>query len=479
LTIHYPFKTEPYAHQLEALERSWQSREYALFMEMGTGKSKVLIDNVAMLYDNGEIDALLLIAPKGVYRNWSDKEIVDHMPDHISTRMAVWSTNLTKKKKAEINHLFEPNSDLCILVINVDALITPKGKKVLETFLNTRIALFCIDESTIIKNPKAKRTKAAVKLAKRAKYRRILTGSPVTKSPLDVYSQCEFLNDNLLGYSSYYGFRNRYAVTEDMHMAGRRIKQVVGYKNVDELQAILKDFSYRVTKAECLDLPEKVYMRREFDMTKEQKKAYLEMKDLAISFFEEGAASVTAVITQLLRLHQISCGHLPLDDGTLIEFPNRRIQHLEEVLEESDGKTIIWANYRNDIKHVKEFLVRTYGAHCFVTYYGDTSVEERKEAIEKFQNPESPVRFFVGNTQTGGYGITLTEASNVVYYSNNYDLEKRLQSEDRAHRIGQTKTVVYTDLVCRDTIDDKIIKALRNKISIANAITGDDWRAWI
>ena len=429
MTIHYPFKTEPYAHQLEALERSWQSREYALFMEMGTGKSKVLIDNVAMLYDNGEIDALLLIAPKGVYRNWSDKEIVDHMPDHISTRMAVWSTNLTKKKKAEINHLFEPNSDLCILVINVDALITPKGKKVLETFLNTRIALFCIDESTIIKNPKAKRTKAAVKLAKRAKYRRILTGSPVTKSPLDVYSQCEFLNDNLLGYSSYYGFRNRYAVTEDMHMAGRRIKQVVGYKNVDELQAILKDFSYRVTKAECLDLPEKVYMRREFDMTKEQKKAYLEMKDLAISFFEEGAASVTAVITQLLRLHQISCGHLPLDDGTLIEFPNRRIQHLEEVLEESDGKTIIWANYRNDIKHVKEFLVRTYGAHCFVTYYGDTSVEERKEAIEKFQNPESPVRFFVGNTQTGGYGITLTEASNVVYYSNNYDLEKRLQSE--------------------------------------------------
>ena len=237
-------------------------------MEMGTGKSKVLIDNTAMLFDAGKLQGLVIIAPKGVYRNWSAKEIPIHLPEHIPSRIGVWSSRLTK----------EVNDDLNILVMNIDAVITKKGKLLLDKFLNTRICLLAVDESTIIKSPSAKRTKAMIHFSRFAKYRRILTGSPVTKSPLDIFSQCDFLNPHLLGFSSYYSFRNRFAVLNDANYGGRTFKQVMGYKNTEQLHEILQEFSYRVVKEECLDLPPKVYMRREFEMTKEQSRVYKQMR---------------------------------------------------------------------------------------------------------------------------------------------------------------------------------------------------------
>ena len=477
--INYPFKTKPYEHQLAALDKGWNKREYGYFMEMGTGKTKVLIDSAAMLYDQGEITGLLVIAPKGVYRNWDQKEIPTHLPDHIPMVMGVWSRNLTKKKKVEINTLFHPNDSLNILVINIDALITAKGALVIEKFLLAHHTMMVIDESTIIKTPKAQRTKAAIKFGKMAKYRRILTGSPITKSPLDVYTQCEFLNEHLLGFSSFYGFRNRYATTVNENYGGRRFIKVTGYQNTEELANVLREFTYRVTKDECLDLPPKIFMRREFEMTKEQKKVYNEMKASAIAFLEGEEASATVVITQLLRLHQISCGFFPADSGEITPLKNYRMQEMFTALEEVRGKVIIWANYRHDIFIINEHLKLTYGKDSVVTYFGDTKDDDRQKAVSNFQDLESPVRFFLGNTQTGGYGITLTAANTVIYYSNNYDLEKRLQSEDRAHRIGQHHPVTYIDLVCKNTIDEKIIGALRNKISLANSVTGDKWRDWI
>ena len=363
--------------------------------------------------------------------------------------------------------------------MNIDAVITKKGNLLLDKFLNTRISMLAVDESTIIKSPSARRTKAMIKLSKFARYRRILTGSPVTKSPLDMFSQCDFLNPHLLGFSSYYSFRNRFAVLNDANYGGRNFKQVVGYKNTEQLHEILQDFSYRVVKEECLDLPDKIYMRREFEMTKEQKKVYEQMRRSAIAFLEEGEATTTNVIVQLLRLHQISCGFLPTDEGDIVQLESNRTNELMAALEEITGKVIIWANYRNDIFLLKQLLIKKYGDKSLVTYFGDTKDDERVDSVSRFQNKDSAVRFFLGNTQTGGYGITLTEAQTVIYYSNNYDLEKRLQSEDRAHRIGQKNSVTYLDLVCKDTVDEKIIKALRNKISLAQAVTGDKWKQWI
>tara|TARA_R110000796_G_scaffold73470_2_gene165236 strand:+ start:1312 stop:2754 length:1443 start_codon:yes stop_codon:yes gene_type:complete len=479
--MNYKFKTKPYEHQLEALKRSWNKKEYAYFMEMGTGKSKVLIDNIAMLYDKGGINAAIIVAPKGVYRNWSEKEIPAHMPDHIEKHIGVWTPAPNTKQKRELIKLFEVNHDLKLLIINVEAFSTKKGVAFVEKFILAHNVLIAVDESTTIKNPKAQRTKNLLKLAVNSKYRRILTGFPVTQSPLDLYSQSTFLSPQLLGYTSFYSFQNRYAKLINRKMGARTFRQVVGYQNLEELTGNVNEFSYRVLKKECLDLPDKVYQRREVELTTEQKKVYKELKDYAIAELDSHElVSVTSVLTQILRLHQVVCGFVRNDNGDEVEVKSNRLDELINILEEVQGKTIIWANYQYDIKRILKTLHNITGVNSVATYYGETPDEERQEIIRRFQDPNSELKYLISNTQTGGYGITLTEASNVIYYSNNYDLEKRLQSEDRAHRIGQTNKVTYIDLVAKGTVDEKIVKALRNKLSLAQEVLGDEqWKDWI
>jgi len=479
IIMDYKFKTKPYAHQLTALEKSWDKQEYGYFMEMGTGKSKVLVDNIAMLYDKGKINGALIIAPKGVYRNWMSQEIPIHLASHIQPKMVLWTASTSKTKQKEYDSLFETGYDLHILIMNVEAFSTKKGLDFAGRFLRTHRTLMAVDESTSIKTPTAKRTKSILSIGKLANYRRILTGSPVTKSPLDLYTQCAFLNEHLLGFTSYYTFRNRYANMLDRNFGGRRVQIVGGYKRLDELAEILKAFSYRVLKEHCLDLPEKIYIERQVELTEEQSKAYSTMKSAALASLKGKMATAPHVLTQMMRLHQITCGHLKNDDGTITEIKNNRLDELLDVLDEIEGKAIIWANYIYDIEHIVKEVKKEYGENSVVQYYGAISSEKRQEAIEKFQDPDSPVKFFVGNPQTGGYGITLTAASNVIYYSNGYDLEKRLQSEDRAHRIGQRKSVTYVDLVAPKTVDEKIKKALRKKINIASEIMGEELRDWI
>ena len=477
--MNYKFKTKPYDHQITALEKSWDKDEYGYFMEMGTGKSKVLVDNIAMLYDKGKINAALIIAPKGVYRNWFSGEIPNHLPSHIDHKTILWTATTSKAKDKEYQQLFKIDYDLHILIMNVEAFSTKKGLEFATKFLNCHKTIMAIDESTTIKTPTAKRTKAILALGKLAKYRRILTGSPVTKSPLDLYTQCGFLNSYLLGYDSFYAFRNRYANMIDRNFGGRRVQLIGSYKRLDELADKLKSFSYRVLKDDCLDLPDKVYIRREVDLTDEQSKAYSTMKSAALASLKGKMATAPHVLTQMMRLHQITCGHLRNDDGTITEIKNNRLKELVELLDEVEGKVIIWANYVYDIENIVKVITDEFGADSIVQYYGAISSEQRQENIEKFQDPNSKARFFIGNPQTGGYGITLTCANTVVYYSNGYDLEKRLQSEDRAHRIGQNKSVTYVDFIAPKTVDEKIVKALRSKMNIANTIMDEDWREWI
>ena len=269
--MNYKFKTKPYDHQVTALEKSWDKKEYAYFMEMGTGKSKVLVDNIAMLYDKGRINGALIIAPKGVYRNWYSQEIPNHLPSHIEHKTVLWTATTSKAKDKEYQQLFKIDLDLHILIMNVEAFSTKKGLEFATSFLNCHNSLMAVDESTTIKTPSAKRTKAILNLGKIALYRRILTGSPVTKSPLDLYTQCGFLDGYLLGFDSYYAFRNRYAVMVERNFGGRRVQIPKGYKRLGELSDKLKPFSYRVLKEDCLDLPDKIYIKREVDLTDEQK----------------------------------------------------------------------------------------------------------------------------------------------------------------------------------------------------------------
>ena len=475
----YKFKTKPYAHQLKALEMSWDKEYFAYFMEMGTGKSKVLIDNISMLYDNGKINGALIIAPKGVYKNWFSHEIPTHMVKHIDPVTVLWKSQINKTQQSYLNKLFATGEDLHILVMNVESLSTKKGVDFAEKFLNSHNCMMAIDESTTIKNPDAKRTKNITYLGKLAKYRRILTGSPVTKSPLDLYKQCEFLEQELLGFASYYAFRTRYAIMKTANFSGRSVQIIVGYKNLPELSEKLKPFSYRVLKDDCLDLPKKTFMKREVSLTPEQKTVYLQMKQLALAQMNGKSMTTATVLTQLMRLQQITCGHFTADDGTLQEIPSNRLPELLDLLEEIEGKVVIWAQFQRDVNNIMKALAKKYGEDSFVDYYGPTPQDERQKNIKKFQDPSSPVRFFIGTTQTGGYGITLTEASTMIYYSNGYDLEKRQQSEARIDRIGQTKPMTYIDLIVEDTVDTRIVKALRKKVDIATQIMGEELKDWI
>ena len=476
--MNYKFRLKPYAHQLTALEKSWNKENFAYFMEMGTGKTKVLIDNLAMLYDKGKVDGALIIAPKGVVGTWYKQELPTHLPDHIENVTVLWQPLITKKQQESLDELFGTDNKLHILVMNVEALSTLKGKKFASSFLNSHSSMMAIDESTTIKNSSAKRTKNILELSNMAKYRRIMTGSPVTKNPLDLYSQCEFLSPWLLNFQSFYAFRNRYAEMKTIHARGRSIQVVNHFKNIGELSDKLKNFSYRVLKEDCLDLPDKIYIKRYVSLTPDQIRLYNQMKTAALAILNGKQVTSVTVLTQLMRLHQITCGHFTADDGSTQSVDSNRLNELMSVLDETEGKAIIWANYQLSVGEIIQRIIKEHGEDSYVHYYGLTSQEERQDNIRKFQE-DPKCRFLIGTPQTGGYGITLTQANTVIYYSNGYDLEKRLQSEDRAHRIGQKKSVTYVDLIAEKTVDEKIVKALRKKINIASEVMGEELREWI
>ncbi len=432
----YKFKTEPYEHQKDALKRCWNKESFAIFAEMGTGKTKIALDNACILYNQGKIDRLLVIAPKGTYMNWVDQEIPIHVPDYVEKEVLAWKPSNSEKYKAQLRHFRMNDYKLKIFVMNVEALSTIKGLKQAALFLIGR-SMMIVDESTTIKNPKAKRTKNILSLSREAKYRRILTGSPVTQSPMDLWAQMDFLDPEILGQQSYYAFRTRYAVVITANAAGgtHKYQKIVKFKNLSQLGKLVSPHSYRILKKDCLDLPDKVYTKREVELTDEQQE--------------------------------------------IINLKNSRLNELMQVLGETTGKVIIWANYIHDILNIEKAIKDEYGPTSYCTYYGATKSEDRQKCIYDFQNKINDCRFFIGNTQTGGYGITLTAASTVIYYSNNYDLEKRIQSEDRAHRIGQKNKVLYIDMVAKGTVDEKIIKSLRNKVNIAKEISGEELSTWI
>ena len=476
--MNYKFKTKPYAHQLKALKKSHNKELFAYFMEMGTGKSKVLIDNVSMLYDKGKINGFLLVAPKGVYKNWFDSEIPTHMVDHINKKMVLWQSNITKSQQLKLNSLFEPGEDLHILIMNVDAFSTSKGVEFAAKFLRCHRTMMAMDESTTIKNPDAKRSRHICSLGQYAKYKRILTGSPVTKSPLDLYKQCEFLSEGLLDFTSYYAFRTRYAILKTMNFGSHSAKVPVGYQNLQELSDKIALFSDRVLKEDCLDLPDYTYQKRIIQLSKEQQKIYDQMKNVALAQMDGKLMTTSTALVQLMRLQQITCGHFKADDGTLKIIKNERVTALMDILEEVEGKAIIWAHWRHDIDSIVKAIEKVYPGSV-MTYYGSTSTEDRAKAIKEIQDPNSKIRFLVGTPQTGGYGITLTEANVMIYYSNGYDLEKRTQSEARINRIGQKRKMTYIDIIAEKTVDERIVKALRKKINIASEVMGEELKQWI
>ncbi len=475
-------KTKPYQHQVDALTKGMWRSSYGYLMEMGTGKSKVLIDNLAGLHLGGKVNFALIIAPKGVYRNWVSKEIPEHMSDQVTHRVIRWVSGGNKAQQDEVRSVQKPYNGLTVFVMNVEAFSTLKGRSAGEWMAKNLGAygMIAIDESTTIKNPKAKRTKALMKIASGFKYKRILTGSPITKSPMDAYAQFEFLGPRLLGCDSYYAFQNRYAVTQKRRMGAHSFEQIIGYRNLEDLTDKIDQHSFRVLKKDCLDLPEKIYTARYVTLTDEQTKMYDQLRRMAMTKLDSGElVTAPAVITQLLRMQQVLSGHLKTDDGEMVYFPSNRMAELEDILSEHSGKAIIWSRFRYDIQQITAMLNKTFGEGSSAAYFGDTTDDVRNDIVRNFQNPHHPLRFFVGNPATAGYGLTLTEANLVVYYANSYSLEHRLQSQDRVHRIGQRNPVTYIDLISAGTIDEKIVESLRAKIEIGAKVLNEEVQEWL
>ncbi len=481
MEVNYKFKTEPYEHQKEAMLRSVNKTAYGLLMEMGTGKSKVLIDSVAYLSNTYQIDFAFIIAPKGVYQNWVSKEIPQHFPDDVRHSVFMWQATQKKSYKDGLKKFFsntEPG--VKIFVMNVEAFSSAKGKTAGEWIAKKfgHNGLIAIDESTTIKNHKAKRTKSLIKVGGLFKYKRILTGSPITKSPMDLFSQFQFLDPDILGHDSFFAFQGRYAVVERRTMGSHSFQEIIGYRNLEELTRKMQSSTYRVLKKDCLDLPDKVYTVRSVGMTQEQADMYSSISEEAMVQFENGELITSLqMITALLRFQQILSGHLPTDDGNLVEFKTFRLDALLDCIEEVSGKVIIWSRFRYDIINIQRALKKKYGNNSVVSYFGDTSEKDRQSAIDQIQN--GTARFFVANPATAGRGLTLTEANTVIYYANDFNLETRSQSEDRCHRIGQKNPVTYIDLVAEGTVDEKIIQALRDKIDISAKVLGEEAKKWL
>lgn len=484
----------PMAHQAEALRRSNGREAFGYLMEMGTGKTYTTLADAERAYGAGVIDAVFIVAPNGVHTNWVRREIPTHVSvPHIAA--AHYSAG-GKRRAAEVEKLFKVRDPgdvppLRILAMSYDALNTNDGFKVASRFLLATKAMMVADESVRIKNPTTARTKNVMRLRLHAVLRRILSGLPVTNSPVDIFAQMEFLEEGLLGTTSHRAFTAEYCdlVPQDSQLI-KNIKkklpariaafaqpQIVAkntdgtkrFRNLDKLQGLLAPHTFRVLKCDCLDLPEKIYTTHYFELAPKQRAAYtLLEEDLRLEL--DGEKFAVKRLAAMVKLQQITSGFVLVEGEPRLLEDNPRMAALLEIMEDLPGKVLIWARFTAEVHEIARRL-RALG-HEVVEYHGATSREDREAAIEAVQTGTATV--FVGNAQAGGIGLTLTAAETTIYYSNDYNLDTRKQSEDRNHRIGTKNNVTYIDLVALDTKDEEIAAALQAKEKVASAVLGDD-----
>lgn len=497
--LEYEYKTKPYEHQRKLLEETWDREYYAVLWEMGCGKSLLILDNVSVLYLKGLVNCLIVIAPNGVHRNWIAEEIEKHLPDKVMADVKAFAYHSSKAKTKRHQKAAEEviaHRGLSVVAMSYEAFVTKAGKAFAKDVLTKRECFYVLDESTRIKNPNAKRTRTILASAKYGKYRRILSGTPVTNSIFELYSQFKFLDKDFwkLGYGNYTLFKNYFAVWEKGYNSatGNDFPILVEYRNVEELHDVIQPYSSRVLKCDVLDLPPKIFSKRFFDMSVKQSQLYKTLRDEFVAELDEGSVSADLAIVRMIRLQQIVSGHVAIEEKVTpdpenpdyieyvsrvvdIEDTNNRLKLLEEIIEDTEGKIIIWARFVKDIDSICELL-----GDKAVRYDGKVKTDDRAIAIDSFQHGKyKDARFFVASAQAAGEGLTLTAANTVIYYSNTFSLGARLQSEDRCHRIGTTKAVNYIDIVANESIDEHIINALINKLDMARMVTGDAIREWL
>lgn len=488
----FAYKTTPFPHQRREFELARELAHRAMLWEQGTAKSKVIVDTGAYLFLEGKINTVLIVAPNGVDENWTTDQIPEHLPDNVraASRLVLYRP----EKRETVWHQRELrqaiyHDGLLWLAVPYETYITKFGKKLVWEVLRRRRCLYVLDESSSIKTPSAKRTHSIIASGKYAPYRRILEGTPVSNSPFDIYSQVRFLDPEFwrreleigtaVEFRQYFGIYkkgvNKTSGTE------REYEVCVGYRRLDQLHALLQKLGSRYLKKDVLvDLPEKLYTKRYFELTPEQRRVYTELKETYSATLASGnTVSAPLPITQLLRLQQVTCGYVPVDDlgndpqpVELLGKTNPRLELLEYLCQTTPHQAIIWARFHMDINLMTDML----GARA-VRYDGLVPAEERQRNKEAFLRGDA--QFLCANPAAMARGHTLINALTTIYYNNSFKLIDRLQSEDRNHRAGQRNAVNYIDIIAPGTVDTRIVANLRNKVDIASQVTGDELKEWI
>lgn len=467
----YPFKTLPRAYQLKALSYSWKKESFAYYMDMGTGKTKTSIDLFSAYHMEGDVDRLLVVTKFSTRMNW-EREFAIHCP--VPYEVMVLDTT-----KPKIFDAFNTSTTdaLKVLIVGTESLAAGSASTYAERFVNTstRVGMI-VDEAHMIKTHNAVRAKNAVKIGRGAKYKLVMTGTPIANAPLDLYMQFEFLDENIIGSGDFFSFRNRYAV-----MGGFEGKQIIGYQNMEELIELVSPYVYQVRKSEVLtELPPKVYEIREVQFNEEQKSLYTDIAKKNRAVVGDRGLTVNTVLERMLRLQEICGGIVTFErnpdlfnpskyEHSRIPGRNPKIEELLSIAEEYQVSTIVWCRFIEEIHMVSEALRAKYGHDQVVEIYGQVSEKDRDHNVQElFQKKKA--RFLVGNAATGGTGLNMTAAELVVYFSNSFNYVERDQSEDRAHRIGQTKSVLYIDLVMEKSVDGAILSALQDKKNVSEFV---------
>jgi SNF2 family DNA or RNA helicase len=505
--IPYVPKTTAMKHQVNALTAAYQAParpsrgdNFAYLMDMGTGKTKVVLDEWGAGVLNGAPNNLLVIAPAGSYRNWfADKneiqraEINVHLPDEIRANMLVnhWSSGSGKAHRESLTEFLKPTKRPRALFVNVEALSTVEAAQELcEQFLESGDTYMAVDESTTIKGVKSLRGRYVMNIGQRAAVRRIMTGLLTPRSPLDAWGQFNFLDWRIIGNQSYYAFKRKYAITKKIQVdaeyidgepiegTGRLVDMVVGYQNIEELHERIAPYSFRVLKEECLDLTPKVFLTRDVKHTKEQARIYKELREKATAeILRDKFVSVDMVIQLMIRLHQVNLGYAMDDDGTIHDIEENRTDEIIQIIDEHRGKTVVWTPFIHRIQTLREKLGKEYGPKAIAMYYGGNRNTRHEDEARFIGDPDCKI--MLATQGAGMRGNTWVCADLNIYDSNTHDLEQRQQSEDRTHRKGQTRSVTYVDLMTEGTVDYKFVHALRNKYDMSTRITGENMRAWI
>lgn len=503
----YSPKTTPMKHQVNALAAAYNapakpSRDdnFAYLMDMGTGKSKVVLDEWGSGAVTKTLPNLLVIAPAGSYRNWfagknglANSELDVHLDPALREDMIVnhWRSGAGKGHRDSLATFLRTRDRPRALFVNVEALSSVvKARELVEEYLESGDTYMAVDESTTIKNGDSLRGKYITNVGKRAACRRILTGLLTPRSPLDAWGQFNFLDWKILGSPSFFGFKRKYAITRKMLVdaeyydgepvegTGRSIEVVVGYKNIEEMHDRIAPYSFRVLKEECLDLEPKKFLTRDVEHTAEQRKAYRELKENATTELARGGfVSVDMMLQMMIRLHQINLGYVVDDEGNIRDLPENRTQAVIDILDEHRGKAIIWSPFIHRIEELERKLGKEYGKKAVAKFYGPNRTTRHLEEARFLGDPDC--KYMIASQPTGSRGNTWVNANLNIYDSNSYDLEHRQQSEDRTHRKGQVNRVTYVDLMTEDTVDFRFVHALRNKYSLATQVTGERMRDWI